>query len=103
MTILAITRSDVPVTLHILAVVITFGGALAYPLWFRMIRRGTPQERAFFHRAQANLGKFLIVPGIIVIFGTGAYLARNRADNRSDGDEGWRKRPLPKRGAVLSS
>jgi hypothetical protein len=63
MTMLAVTRSDVLVTLHILAVVATFGGALAYPLWFRMIRDGTPAQRAFFHRAQARLGKVLIMPG----------------------------------------
>lgn len=85
MTILAVTRSDVLVTLHILAVAATFGGALAYPLWFRLVRRGTPQERAFFHRAQATLGKFLIVPGIVVIFGTGAYLA----SEQDVWGEGW--------------
>jgi hypothetical protein len=72
---LAVTRTDVLVTLHILAVVVTFGGALAYPLWFRMIRNGTPEQRAFFHGAQAKLGKFLILPGIVVVFATGAFLA----------------------------
>lgn len=72
---LAVTRSDVFVTLHILAVIVTFGGALAYPFWFRMIRDGTPAQRAFFHRAQAKLGKVLIMPGTVVIFATGAYLA----------------------------
>ena len=84
-TTLAVTRSEVFVTLHILAVVIAFGGALAYPFWFRMIRDGTPAERAFFHRAQARLGKLLITPGIVLVFATGAYLA-------SDHDlwsEGW--------------
>lgn len=82
---LAVTRSDVLLTLHILAVVVAFGGALAYPLWFRMIRDGTPEQRAFFHAAQARLGKFLIAPAILVVFATGAYLA-------SDSDvwgEGW--------------
>jgi uncharacterized membrane protein len=74
-TLVAATRSDVVVTIHILAVVATFGGALAYPLWFRMIRDGTPEQRAFFHRAQAKLGKVLIMPGTVVIFATGAYLA----------------------------
>jgi uncharacterized membrane protein len=73
--VLAVTRSDVLVTLHIVAVVAAFGGALAYPLWFRMIRDATPEQRAFFHRAQARLGKFLITPSILVVFATGAYLA----------------------------
>ena len=43
MTAFAVTRSDVPLTVHILAVAIGFGGALAYPLWFRMIRDGSPE------------------------------------------------------------
>jgi hypothetical protein len=75
---LPVTWTDILVTLHILAVVVTFGGALAYPLWFRLIRRGTPEERAFFHRAQARLGKVLIIPGLVVIFATGAYLASDQ-------------------------
>lgn len=82
---LAVTRSDVALTLHILAVVVAFGGAISYPLWFRMIRRSTTEERAFFHRAQARLGKVLITPAILLVFATGAYLA-------SDLDvwgEGW--------------
>ena len=82
---LAVTVSEVMVTLHILAVVAAFGGAVAYPLWFALIRQGTPEQRAFFHRAQAWLGKVLITPGIVVVFGTGAWLA-------SDHDlwgEGW--------------
>ena len=82
---LAVTTTDVLVTLHILAVVTAFGVALAYPLWFGMVRNGTPEQRAFFHRAQAKLGKLLITPAILVVFATGAYLA-------SDLDvwgEGW--------------
>ena len=73
--VLAVTFSEVMLSLHILALVATFGGAVAYPLWFHMIRDGTPEQRAFFHGAQATLGKFLITPGIVVIFATGAYLA----------------------------
>ena len=72
---LAVTLPDVVLTLHVLAVVVTFGGALAYPLWFRMVRSATPAQRAFFHRAQARLGRILIGPGIVAIFASGAYLA----------------------------
>jgi mono/diheme cytochrome c family protein len=71
---LAVTLSEVLVTIHIIAVVAAFGGALAYPLWFRLVRDGTPQQRAFFHRAQAQLGKLWITPWIVVLFATGAYL-----------------------------
>ena len=82
---LAITRSDILLTVHVLAVVAAFGGAMAYPLWFRRVRGGTPEQRAFFHAVQAWLGKFLITPAIVLVFATGAYLA-------SDFDvwgEGW--------------
>ena len=77
---LAVSRYDLVLTVHILAVVIGFGGALAYPLWFRMVRDGTPPQRAFFHAAQARLGKFLITPAILLVFATGAYLASDGAD-----------------------
>lgn len=82
---LAVTLSDVMATLHVLGVVVAFGGALTYPLWFRMIRDGTPAQRAFFHRAQATLGKLVITPAILVVFATGAYLA----SDEDLWDEGW--------------
>jgi hypothetical protein len=85
MTLAAITFSEVMVTVHILAVVVAFGGALAYPIWFRMIRNGTPEPRAFFHRAQDRLGKFLITPEIVVVFTAGAYLT----SDQDVWDEGW--------------
>jgi uncharacterized membrane protein len=85
MTLAAITFSEVMVTVHIMAVVVAFGGALAYPIWFRMIRNGTPEQRAFFHRAQDTLGKLLITPGIVIVFATGAYLT----SEQDVWDEGW--------------
>ena len=87
---LAVTFNEVMVTLHVLAIVVAFGGAVTYPLWFAMVRRGTAEQRAFFHRAQARLGMLVIVPGMVVLFATGAYLA-------SDFDvwsEGWVIVPL---------
>ena len=53
MTLAAITFSEVMLTLHILAVVIAFGGALAYPIWFRMIRTGTPEQAGVLPRASS--------------------------------------------------
>lgn len=70
-----LTTQDVVETLHVLSVVIAFGGAMVYPVWFWMIRRAGPAERAFFHRVQASLGKFVITPAMLVLFGTGAWLA----------------------------
>ncbi len=73
--VLSVTLNEIVATVHILAVVVAFGGALVYPVWFRLIRDGTDEQRSFFHRAQATLGKFVITPGIVLLFATGAYLA----------------------------
>lgn len=97
MRIVAVTWSEVVLTIHILAVVVAFGGALAYPVWFRLIRDRTPEQRAFFHGAQATLGKFLITPAMLVVFASGAYLA-------SDLDlwgEGWVWIPAAITGVIL--
>ena len=73
--VLSVTLNEILVTVHILAVVVAFGGALVYPVWFRLIRDGTDEQRSFFHRAQATLGKFVITPAIVLLFASGAYLA----------------------------
>jgi uncharacterized membrane protein len=75
---LAVTFYDVVKWLHIMAVVVAFGGAFTYPIWFTMLRRAEPAERAFFHRVQAFLGQRVISPGLLVIILAGAYMASDR-------------------------
>lgn len=75
---LAVQFYDVVLWLHILAVVVAFGCVFAYPLWFAMVRRAEPAQRAFFHAMQARAGKLVISPGMVVILLAGAYLATDR-------------------------
>jgi uncharacterized membrane protein len=73
-----VTFYDVVKWIHIMAVVIAFGGAFTYPVWFSFLRRAAPGERAFFHQAQAFLGQWVISPGLLVIVLAGVYLASDR-------------------------
>jgi len=75
---LAVTFYDVVKWVHIMAVVVAFGGAFTYPVWFGFVRRAAPGERVFFHRAQAFLGQWVITPGLVVIILAGAYMATDR-------------------------
>jgi uncharacterized membrane protein len=75
---LAVLFYDVVKWVHIMAVVVAFGGAFTYPVWFGRVRRAAPAERAFFHQAQAFLGQRVISPGLLVIVLAGAYLATDR-------------------------
>jgi len=87
---LAVTFYDVVKWLHIMAVVVAFGGAFTYPIWFRFLRHAAPGERVFFHRAQAFMGQWVITPGLVVIILAGAYMATDR----KVWDEPWVSVPL---------
>src|SRR3954451_8697101 len=75
---LAVLFYDVVKWVHIMAVVVAFGGAFTYPVWFARMRRAAPAERAFFHNAQAFLGQRVISPGLLVIIVAGIYMASDR-------------------------
>jgi uncharacterized membrane protein len=75
---LAITFYDTVKWLHVTAVVVGLGGAFTYPLWFHYLADAPTDQRAFFHRTQASLGRYLISPGLLVIILTGAYMASDR-------------------------
>jgi hypothetical protein len=75
---LAVTTYSVVLWVHIVAVLVAFGGVFTYPVWFGLIQRWQPAERAHFHRAQATLGKFVISPFLLLIILAGAYLASDR-------------------------
>ena len=75
---LAITFYDVVLWLHIMAVVVAFGGTFAYPLSLAYVRRIPLGERASFHRMQALIGQRLIGPASVVILLAGAYMATDR-------------------------
>src|SRR5205085_6788552 len=75
---LAVLFYDVVKWIHIMAVVIAFGGAFTYPIWFRFVRSASVPDRVMFHRAQAFIGQFVISPGLLVIVLAGVYLASDR-------------------------
>src|SRR3954453_23712339 len=75
---LAVLFYDVIKWVHIMAVVIAFGGAFTYPIWFVLVSRAPTADRAFFHRAQAFMGQRGISPGLLVLVVAGIYLASDR-------------------------
>jgi len=75
---LAVTFYDVVKWIHVMAVVVAFGTAFTYPVWFRFVVRAPTNERAFFHRVQAFIGQRVIGPGLLVIVLAGAYMATDR-------------------------
>src|ERR671921_1311305 len=75
---LAVTFYDVVKWLHIMAVVITFGGVFTYPVWFRFALQAEMPQRVFFHRVQGFIGQWVISPGLLVIILAGAYMATDR-------------------------
>src|SRR3954470_3169479 len=75
---LAVTLYDVVKWIHIMAVVIAFGAAFTYPVWFRSVMNAPTDQRAFFHRPQAFIGQWVISPGLLVIVLAGAYMATDR-------------------------
>jgi uncharacterized membrane protein len=78
MLISAILFYDVVVFVHVLAVVLAFGGAFAYPLLESYIRRTNPGDLVVLHRSQVVLTRRLITPSMVVILAAGLYLALDR-------------------------
>src|SRR3954452_5236012 len=74
----AVTFYDVVKWIHIMAVVIAFGAAFTYPVWFRFVMNAPTDQRAFFHRTQAFIGQWVISPGLLVIVVAGIYMASDR-------------------------
>ena len=75
---LAVLFYDVVKWIHIMAVVIAFGGAFLYPVWFKFLINAPTDQRAFFHRVQAFIGQWVISPGLLVIVIAGVYMATDR-------------------------
>jgi uncharacterized membrane protein len=70
-----VTFTQVVLAVHILAVVIAFGGVFAFPLMFGAALRTDPQVIPWLLRARQQVGRFLINPGLLFIVLAGIYLA----------------------------
>jgi uncharacterized membrane protein len=75
---LAVTFYSVVKWIHIMAVVVAFGAAFTYPIWFSFVMRAPTSERAFFHRTQAFIGQWVVSPGLLVLVVAGIYMASDR-------------------------
>src|ERR1700761_6596220 len=75
MALATVTFPQVVLAIHILAVVIAFGGVFAFPLMFGAAVRTDPQVIPWLLRARQQGGRFLINPGLLFIILAGIYLA----------------------------
>jgi uncharacterized membrane protein len=66
---------EVVLAIHIMAVVVSFGMAFAYPLMFAVIGRAEPRSLAVLHRVEYTTERMLMNPGMVVVLAAGVYLA----------------------------
>ncbi len=71
----SITFVQVVLAIHILAVVVGFGGVFAFPPLFGALARTDPQAIPSLLRARQRLGRYLINPGLLFVVLAGIYLA----------------------------
>jgi uncharacterized membrane protein len=75
MVIAAITFPQVVLAIHILAVIVGFGGVFTFPPLFGALARTDPQVIPSLLRVRQRLGRYLINPGLLVVVLAGIYLA----------------------------
>ncbi|HTU97679.1 MAG TPA: hypothetical protein VMF14_17660 [Solirubrobacteraceae bacterium] len=75
MVVATVTFLQVVLAIHILAVVIAFGGVFAFPLMLAAALRSNPEVIPWLLRARQQVGRFLINPGLLFIVLAGIYLA----------------------------
>ena len=73
--ILALSFHDVVLSVHIMAVVVAFGGMFAYPIFVGLGRRMDPRGMPYFHRTQQQIIRRVLTPGLVVVILAGIYLA----------------------------
>ena len=74
----AVTFYDVVLTVHILAVVVAFGVAFAYPVIDGFVRDSMRADLAALHRLHVLLASRVITPAMVVVLLAGLYLALDR-------------------------
>jgi uncharacterized membrane protein len=58
-------------SIHNMTVLVTFGGAFAYPLAFAVATRHDPRSLPALHRIENTIERLLIIPGLLVVVLTG--------------------------------
>jgi hypothetical protein len=72
---LAASAYEIVLALHIMAVVIAFGGTFAYPVMFLAATRTDPKALPLLHRIEYTTEKVLVNGGLLVVAGAGVFLA----------------------------
>ena len=72
---LAITLYSVVLSVHIMAVVVAFGVAFAYPAFMPWARRTHPEAMPVIHELSGRLGRLVMTPAMVIVLLAGIYLA----------------------------
>ena len=75
---LAILFYDVVTAVHVIAIVIAFGGTFMYPVMGPFLVRNHAGALPAFHAVQEKIGKVLITPFAVLALITGIYMASDR-------------------------
>jgi Predicted integral membrane protein (DUF2269) len=70
---LAITKYDFSVFLHISAVVVGFGSAFSESVMFPVAMKMSARHLPFIHRMQLTLNQFFVLPAVVIVAATGIY------------------------------
>jgi hypothetical protein len=71
----ALAFFEVVLAIHIMAVVVAFGVAFAYPIMFAVGARADPRSLPVLHRIEYSIERRLMNPGLVVVIAAGIYLA----------------------------
>ncbi len=69
------TPFHVALALHVATLIMTFGVIFARPLVFAVASRRDPRSLPLLHRIEYTVERYVMVPGVLVVILSGAYLA----------------------------
>lgn len=72
---LAASAYEIVMAVHIMAVVIAFGGTFAYPIMFAVAARAEPKTLPVLHRIEYTTERILVNGGLVFVAGAGVFLA----------------------------
>jgi hypothetical protein len=72
---LAASAYEVVLAIHIMAVVVAFGGTFGYPIMFAVGARRDPRSLPLLHRIEYTTARWLVNPGLLLVLLAGIYLA----------------------------
>src|SRR5438067_1245674 len=75
MPILAASAYEIVIAVHIMAVVVAFGWTFALPVVYALASRHDPRSLPVLHRIEYNIERVVVNPILLVVLGTGIFLA----------------------------